>query len=281
MPRLEVRGAELEWSERGEEGRPTALLVHETAVDRRAWDPVSQALGAHGARAISYDRRGWGGSGAPPGYARTTVEEQSEDAAGLLEGLLEGRQGVAPGVPGGAVLAGAGLGAIVALDLAARRPDLVAGTVLVEPPLLSLLPEATELLAADLRTLEAAAGEGRESLVGLYLSGRLGALGAGAGRLPDALTAPARERPASLIAEIGAVPAWRMSVPRLAEATRPAAILTSAATPPLLLAAARALADRLANAEHRGLNADGPPHLAAPAEVAEAVRELGELGELG
>ncbi len=84
MPRLEVRGAELEWSERGEEGRPTALLVHETAVDRRAWDPVSQALGAHGARAISYDRRGWGGSGAPPGYARTTVEEQSEDAAALL-----------------------------------------------------------------------------------------------------------------------------------------------------------------------------------------------------
>jgi len=79
-----------------------------------------------------------------------------------------------------------------------------------------------------------------------------------------------------------------MSIPRLGEATRPAAILTSAATPPLLLAAARALAARLANAEHRELpgvasgagrtgDTDGPPHLAAPAEVAEAVRELGEL----
>ena len=33
MPALEVRGVELEWSERGE--GPPVLLVHETAVDRR------------------------------------------------------------------------------------------------------------------------------------------------------------------------------------------------------------------------------------------------------
>ena len=151
MPALEVRGVELGWSERGE--GPPVLLVHETAVDRAAWDAVSRALSAHGARAISYDRRGWGASNAPPGYARTTIEEQSEDAAMLLEGLSAG----------GAVLAGAGLGAIVALDLAARRRDLVAGTVLVEPPLLGLLPEATELLAADRRAWGCeAAGAGGE-----------------------------------------------------------------------------------------------------------------------
>ncbi len=264
MAALEVRGVELEWSERGE-GSP-ALLIHETAVDHTAWEAVSRALGDHGGRAISYDRRGWGASGAPPGYARTTVEEQSEDAAVLLEGLPAR----------GAVLAGAGLGAIIALDLAARRPDLVAGTVLVEPPLLSLLTEATELLAADRRALEAAAGEGRDALVSLYLSGGLGALAAGAERLPDELTAAARERPASLIAEIGAIPAWRMSVPRLAEATRPAVILTSAATPKLLTAAAEALASRLENAEHRAGDADGPPHLVAPDEVAEAVLEISE-----
>ena len=173
MPALEVRGVELDWSERGE-GAPV-LLVHETATDRSAWDGVSRALAAGGARAISYDRRGWGASGAPPDYARTTIEEQSEDAAVLLERLSVR----------GAVLAGAGLGAIVALDLAARRPDAVAGTVLVEPPLLSLLPEATELLAADRRAIEAAAGEGREALVDLYLSGGLGALAAGVERLPS------------------------------------------------------------------------------------------------
>ena len=69
-----------------------------------------------------------------------------------------------------------------------------------------------------------------------------------------------------------------MSVPRLAEATRPAVILTSAATPKLLAAAAEALASRLENAEHRVGEADGPPHLAAPDEVAEAVLELAALG---
>ena len=265
MPSLEVRGVELEWSEQGK--GPPVLLIHETAVDRAAWEGVSSALGDHGARAISYDRRGWGASTEPPGYARTTVEEQSEDAAVLLES-------VSAGSAGSAVLAGAGLGAIIALDLAARRPDLVAGTVLVEPPLLSLLPEATELLAADRRALEAAAGEGRDALVSLYLSGGLGALAAGAERLPDELTAPARERPASLIAEIGAVPAWRMSVPRLSQATRPAAILTSAGTPQLLVAAAAALASRLESSEHRELPDQGPPHLDAPADVAEAALEL-------
>lgn len=267
MPATDVRGVELEWNERGE--GPPALLVHETGVDRTAWDAVSGALGAHGVRAIAYDRRGWGASGAPPGYARTTVEEQSEDAAVLLQGLV-------PTGSGGTVLAGAGLGAIISLDLAARRPDLVAGTVLVEPPMLSLLPEATERLAADRRALEAAAGEGRDALGRLYLSGGLGALAAGAERLPGELTVPARNRPASLIAEIGAVPAWKLSIPRLSEVVCPVVIITSATTPKLLAAAAEALAARLENAEHRvlGAEADGPPHLAAPAEVADAALKL-------
>ena len=69
---------------------------------------------SEGARAISYDRRGWGGSSAPDGYRRTTVEEQSEDAAALIESAAE-----AP-----AVVCGAGLGAVIALDLLLRRPDL-------------------------------------------------------------------------------------------------------------------------------------------------------------
>ena len=111
----------------------------------------------------------------------------------------------------------------------------------------------------------------------LYLSGGLGALAAGAERLPEPLTAPARERPGSLIAEIGSVPGWRMSVPRLAETTRPAMILTSEGTPQLLTAAASALAARLENAEHRELTgAGGPPHLTAPAAVAEAALEIAE-----
>ena len=115
MPTLEARGIEIVWSERGE--GPAILLVHETAANGGVWDAVGEAL-APRARAISYDRRGWGASTAPEGYRRTIVEEQSEDAVALLESAK-----AAP-----AVVVGAGIGAIVALDLLLRRPDLVAGT---------------------------------------------------------------------------------------------------------------------------------------------------------
>src|SRR5690349_14791658 len=103
MPRLEARGVEIAWSDRGE-GAP-ALLIHETATSSAAWAGVAEAVSA-GARAISYDRRGWAGSSAPDGYRRTTVEEQSEDAAALIASLDEP----------GAVLCGAGFGAVIALD---------------------------------------------------------------------------------------------------------------------------------------------------------------------
>src|SRR5512132_1543367 len=104
MPTLDARGVELAWSERGE-GQPV-LLVHETAANRSVWEAVGAAL-ADRARAITYDRRGWGASSAPEDYRRTTIEEQSEDAAALLESV-----DAAP-----AVIAGAGVGAMVALDI--------------------------------------------------------------------------------------------------------------------------------------------------------------------
>ena len=48
---------------------------------------------------------------------------------------------------------------MIALDLLLRRPELVAGTLLIEPPLLQLLPAATEALSEDRRRLEIAAGD--------------------------------------------------------------------------------------------------------------------------
>ena len=113
---------------------------------------------------MRYDRRGWGASSAPDGYRRTTIEEQSEDAAVLLDSIDAGA----------AVVCGAGVGAVIALDLVMRRPELVAGAVLVEPPLLALLPAATEALSDDRAALQdAVADRGAEGAVELYLSGAL------------------------------------------------------------------------------------------------------------
>jgi pimeloyl-ACP methyl ester carboxylesterase len=256
MPTIEVRGVELAWSEHGE-GAPI-LLIHETAVTGAVWDAVADALGER-ARAIAYDRRGWGASSTPEDYRRTTIEEQSEDAVVLLESVA--------GSP--AVVCGAGEGAVVALDLLLRRPDLVAGAVLIEPPLLQLLPFATEALSDDRRRLEGALGNG-ERVVDLYLSGALPALGPGVSRLPDEVAAAGRERPRSTIAELGMHAGWRTPLPALAQAARPSAIVTATSTPPLLRDASLALGQRLKPSAMHDLDAGQlPPHLGAAPEVAE------------
>ena len=261
MPTLEARGVEIAWSERGE--GPAVLLVHETAATGSVWDEVAAALAGE-ARAISYDRRGWGDSGSPQEYLRTTVEEQSEDAAALLES--------ADAAP--AVIAGAGVGAMVALDLLLRRPDLIAGTLLIEPPVLQILPIATEALSQDQRRLEIAAGAG-EDAIGLYLSGALPTLGAEVTRLPQELIEAARERPASVIAEMGVSTGWRMPLPRLASAEHPSVIVTAPSTPPLLRDASSALVERLQGASAREVDSGpAPPHIGAAEEVAALALEL-------
>jgi pimeloyl-ACP methyl ester carboxylesterase len=261
MPALEARGVEIAWSERGE--GPPVLLIHETAATGAAWEPLAEALSER-FRAISYDRRGWGGSSAPDDYRRTTVEEQSEDAAALIEAVA--------GAP--AVACGAGIGAVIALDLLLRRTDLVSSAVLIEPPLFQLLPAATEALSQDRHRLEIAAGSG-EDVIELYLSGALSALGPGVDRIPDPMAAAARERPASVVAELGIAAGWRMPLPRLASAESPSAIVTSGSTPALLREASGALAARLTQTMPRQVDAGKePPQVGAAAEVASIVFEI-------
>ncbi|MGH2956913.1 MAG: alpha/beta fold hydrolase [Solirubrobacterales bacterium] len=263
MPALQARGVELSYGEKGE-GAPVVLL-HETGTGSGVWDPLIGALGPD-RRAVAYDRRGWGASTVPDGYRRTTIEEQSEDASVLIESLE-----AAP-----AAVCGAGLGAVIALDLLLRRPELVRGAVLVEPPVLALVPEATGALSEDRLALEEAYRDrGLDGVVGLYLSGGLAALAGDVDRLPTALTAEARERPRIVLAELGAAAGWSMPLVRLASAERPSVIVTSPSTPPLLREAAAALALRLAGSETEEVAAGhGPPHVGAPAEVADALGEL-------
>jgi pimeloyl-ACP methyl ester carboxylesterase len=261
MPTLEARGVEIAWSERGDGG--PVVLIHETAATGGIWDPLRSSLPA-GVRAITYDRRGWGDSSAPQDYRRTTVEEQSEDGAALMEAVASGPS----------VVCGAGLGAVIALDLLLRRPDLISGALLIEPPLLQLLPIATEALSDDRRRLEGVAGSTAE-LIELYLSGGLPALGPGMGRLPEPMAAEARRHPVSVLAELGVAASWRMPLPRLASAERQSVIVTSESTPPLLRDAAAALAGRLAGASPREVGSAGElPHLGSAQEIGALVAGL-------
>src|SRR6185295_11601339 len=161
MPTVEGAGVPLHYVERGD--GPPVLLVHGLASDAEALAPVAAALAAGRARAIAYDRRGYGASGAPEPYGGTSVEEQAEDAAALLHAL-----GTPP-----AVVAGDGFGALVALDLVKRHGGLVRAVVLSDPVLFALVPEATEFLSAQRAQIEEAVRAGGPGAgVEAFLGGR-------------------------------------------------------------------------------------------------------------
>lgn len=148
MAEIEGAGVALHYVERGS-GAPL-LVVHAMADSAASWEPALGALADAGARAIAYDRRGYGASGAPEPYTSTTVQEQAEDAAALLRALDCGP----------ALLVGDGFGALVALELLVRLPELAFAAVLAEPPLLAFVPDASRALAAERVVLEEGLREG-------------------------------------------------------------------------------------------------------------------------
>jgi pimeloyl-ACP methyl ester carboxylesterase len=146
MPTVEGAGVELAYEDSGA-SPPTTLVIHGMASGAWAAAGLREALPG---RVIAYDRRGYGGSGAPEPYAATTVQEQGEDAAALLAALGVSR----------ARIVGMGFGGLVALDLLVRRPELVESAVVSDVPLYAFVPAANEDLAAQRKLLEDALQEG-------------------------------------------------------------------------------------------------------------------------
>jgi pimeloyl-ACP methyl ester carboxylesterase len=227
MPEVEGAGVALHYAERGD-GTPL-LIVHGMASDAAAWEPALNELAAAGARAIAYDRRGYGASGAPQPYVATTVQEQSEDAAALLRGL-----DAAP-----AILVGTGFGALVVLELLVRRPELALAAVLADPPLFAFVPAATAVLAAERSLLEEALREGGPSdAIAAWLGD-----GVEAGRL-----ARARASPLGFFADYAGQSSWSPARRELRAIALPVAIVTGPATAAHVVAAADAASALLPDA---------------------------------
>jgi pimeloyl-ACP methyl ester carboxylesterase len=127
---------ELYWEARGV--GPPVLLIAGTPGDGRQFDALAERL-ASDHLVITYDRRGTSRSSALlPNWQSTSLAEQAEDAAGILAAV-----GVEP-----AVVFGTSNGAAVALELALRHPRRVAGVMLHEMPLLSVLHDPEPVAAA-------------------------------------------------------------------------------------------------------------------------------------
>lgn len=107
---------------------PDVVLVHGSATDREAWTTQLATLPQR-FRVVIYDRRGSGSSPLPDGCSRWSVSEHADD----LEALVKART-QRP------LVVGSSFGAVCTLEMVRRSPELVAGMVLIEPP----LPESDE-----------------------------------------------------------------------------------------------------------------------------------------
>lgn len=130
----------LEYEVHGE-GEPV-LLIHGSHVADALVPLTREDVLASRYQLITYHRRGFAGSDpAEPPFA---IQDQADDAAGLLEELGVGRTHVA----------GHSYGAVTAIQLAAAHPDVVQSLSLLEPPLQT--PEASagmlELLGPMIET---------------------------------------------------------------------------------------------------------------------------------
>jgi pimeloyl-ACP methyl ester carboxylesterase len=114
------------------------VLVHGSWGDHHNWDAVVPAL-ARTFRVLTYDRRGH--SQSERIAAQGSVEEDVADLAALIA-----TNHLAP-----AHVVGSSFGAIIALKLAAARPDLFASLAIHEPPLIGLLENDPALPAVQQR----------------------------------------------------------------------------------------------------------------------------------
>jgi pimeloyl-ACP methyl ester carboxylesterase len=103
------------------EGRPVFVLVHGLGGSHLNWAPIVGALARRG-RVLVPDLAGFGRTA--PGPEGSTVDAN----LALLTRFIE-----AAAVDGPVILAGNSMGGYLAMRLAATRPDLVFGLVLVDP----------------------------------------------------------------------------------------------------------------------------------------------------
>lgn len=117
---VEVNGARIYHEVRG--SGPPVLFIAGSTGDAGHFERVAQLLSDE-FTIVTYDRRSNSRSPRPDGWESTSTEEQSEDAARLIEAL-----GIAP-----AAVFGTSGGAIIGLDLLIRHPELIRGAILHEP----------------------------------------------------------------------------------------------------------------------------------------------------
>jgi pimeloyl-ACP methyl ester carboxylesterase len=240
------------------EGRgPDLVLVHGTASDAASFAPLARLLRER-LRVTRYDRRGtpaWPvGAGAAP-----LVDDHAEDLVELVARL------------GGPVhVFGASFGAVVALELARRRPHLVKSAALFEPALGpdQELPAVPRALLAE---FERAIARGEPERAAESFHRRL-LSDAGWRRLPPQAKERARGLWRHIHADLAATAAHRVRAEDLAGLDLPCLLLRGGRSHEAFEAPVRALCEALPQARRAVLPRAGHQTFAAAwRELADAL----------
>jgi len=113
--------------------RPLIVFLHGAGMDHSVWALQSRWFAHHGANVLAVDLPGHGRSAGPP---LTDIAALADWTGCLIASLGEGR----------ASLVGHSMGALIALETAARHPDRVAGLALLGAA--AKMPVHPDLLAA-------------------------------------------------------------------------------------------------------------------------------------
>jgi 3-oxoadipate enol-lactonase len=238
---------------------PTLLFIHGMCGDAHVWQGQVRRLGSR-FRCVTYDRRGHTRS--PRGEAPESVQTHAEDAAALIRAL-----GVRP------VVVGSSGGARIGLELSRRHPDLVAGAVLSEPPVPSLVPEigARFLSEVGAAVKPAVAAGGPRAAVDAFFMAVCPGLWS---TLDDSGKEPYRANAEMMLAEF-AGPSYELHHADLAQIAVPSLFLHGDLSHPMFRAAARVLANGVPHARLREITGSGHVTYAEqPDEFSNAVNDF-------
>ena len=239
---------------------PSVLFIQGAFGDGGTYEQVAELL-ADEFTVVTYDRRANSRSPRPDGWKSTSTEEQSDDAAALIEAL-----GIAPA----AVFGNSG-GAIIGFDLVIRHPDLLRGAILHDPAMFSVLSNPEEVMEPVQQVIEKGIREG-------------GPRGGGEAFLRffagdetfEKLDPGLRERMlanAELFfgLEFGAIGPYHPNEASLAAIEKPVRVMAGSESPSSLVEASRWLATHL-NVELDTLPGGHTPYFDRPEEMVEAIR---------
>lgn len=158
---VDVGGVQLYTERRG--AGPALLFIPGGGMDATHFTKVAATL-AGDFHTVTYDRRGYHRSPAPPDWSDTTIDQHVDDVAGLIRALA-----IAP-----TAVWGGSIGGIILLALVHRYPDLVRVAIVHEPPLFTVLDDEPKFRAGLAGINERARTEGSRATMAEHAEDELG-----------------------------------------------------------------------------------------------------------